>query len=531
MKSTLSAIIFLFLFQTGFAEGTINVGIKYVSSESIYLDGGSRLGLQPGDRGEVYRLGIKIGSVEIAYLSEKSASCRLLEVFDDIRIGDEVIFPIQREREKIKPAVVEKMPVDSTKAIGIVASQRTPSRIQSGHFKGRVIFSSYAQDDLSRFDYDYLQPSLYMQGSYSHIAAPGAIFTWRLRLRKIERGSDRQSEWENRFYEVSLRKEMIPGKLELTAGRFAFSESPGIGSIDGLLAGYQLDGGFKIGGFTGFAPANTGENVQSDRLKAGISCLYLWGDYTTPQRLKSTIALTGIYLKGELEREFLYLSNDVVLTERIGFFQSSEIEINREWREKAEGSSLTLSSFYCALRWDPSRALGLTLGYDNRTPVRDNETRQLLDSLFDQALRQGIRGGLSYRLPYGMRIGFDTGYNSAEGRDNSLSGSGSISAIDILSSGISGTVKSSGYHSDQSNGSQMTAGVSRDVFSWSRVKIDGGYLRQKWTAGGAGEGNSRWLRLGGEVSFLRSFGALSYEWQRGDFGEADRIAVDIGTRF
>jgi len=521
-------IALLFSLVRANADEVRRLPVKYVSSSAIYIDGGSREGLKVGQTGDVYRGEILIGMIEVVYLSEKSASCRSIDSTGVIAVGDMAQFVIVTgERPPLIGSIDETAEPPTT-----TLKQAVKPAKKARKFRGRAVVSYYTQDDLSDFDYDYSQPSLYFQGNVFDWFQSGTTISLRVRLRQVERVRGLGTQWENRFYEVSAKKEFTDRKLTLHIGRFAFSESPGVGYIDGLAGEKRHTSSFSYGGFVGMEPGNSGEVFQSNRLKIGAFGRFQVGDWTTSKRLNTVMALTGGYRNGVMEREFLYLSNDATIVKGLNLYQSSELEFNRGWRRNVEGDPVKLSSLYFGLNWEPVRSVNVTAGYDNRLPIRDYEARSTPDSLFDSEVRQGFHGGVSFRLPHALRVGFDAGSNGVRNGSSSTNGSGYISGSKLFATGIAWTFRSGAYKSGNSNGSQISASLSRDVLRILNLRIDAGEMQQKWIAGGSGSGKTGWLRTIAEVTFSRSgFGSISYEVQRGDYGKANRISADFGVRF
>jgi len=70
------------------AEDRLEVGVRYRSQDTVYLDSGSLAGLAEGDRLEILRSGQRIGEVEVTFVAEHSASCRIIEESQQIQPED-----------------------------------------------------------------------------------------------------------------------------------------------------------------------------------------------------------------------------------------------------------------------------------------------------------------------------------------------------------------------------------------------------------------------------------------------------------
>jgi hypothetical protein len=66
--------------------------VRFVSAESVYLDAGSAAGLDVGVKVRIVRGGKAVAELEVAYVAEHSASCRIISGAGAINTGDRALY-------------------------------------------------------------------------------------------------------------------------------------------------------------------------------------------------------------------------------------------------------------------------------------------------------------------------------------------------------------------------------------------------------------------------------------------------------
>ena len=80
------------------------IEVRYRSSDSVYLSGGRVHGVEVGDRFAVLRGNEQIAEIEVVFVADHSASCRILDERQEIAAGDQV-----RPRQLTSQAPAEKV--------------------------------------------------------------------------------------------------------------------------------------------------------------------------------------------------------------------------------------------------------------------------------------------------------------------------------------------------------------------------------------------------------------------------------------
>jgi len=499
--------------------------VKYISASAIYLDAGRSAGLQVGDHGVVLRGSDTLATIEVTYISEKSASCNVLSTTGEVKPGDAAVMVISAPKVEAPLPSPRELPPPSP-APGWSAQPAKPKSTSDWKVKGRVAAQIYYQDDRTASNFDYNQPSLTVQSEIKH--ARGFTISLRMRARRTNRTIG-ESKWDNRYYEAALKGKSSRFPISWAVGRTTPGRVAGVGYLDGMSGDYKITPELTAGAFAGSNPDLGGGSTQWDHRKGGLFALYEKGDWST-RRISSMAALIGSYNAKDIEREFLYLSNDFVYNQQLSFFQSAEVELNRGWRKDVAGGSLTLSSFMLSSRWTATKKHSLSLNYNNRLPTRMYEDRTTPDTLFDDALRQGVRLGLSSRLPLNFRSNLDFGVNGTYGQKTATSASGGLMHPNLLWTRISTSYRASWFDSEYSQGFQYSLSLSRPLKWGIDVGLVGGSSSYTFTSGGRGKSTSNYLRGSANYGIGKFYGSVSMEFQRGGGYDANRIYADIGMR-
>lgn len=508
----------------------VRTTVKYLSATSVYLDAGRNDSLQVGDRALITRGGDSVAVVEVLYLSSKSASCNILSSKTEIKPGDEVVVQIH---PPAPASVVVKgenpLPIPTPTVVTSSSSNRAGSGFMA---HGRIGFDYFSQNDRTIYNYDYSEPSVSLASDISS-TGPGQMgISIRARFRRQDHAFGSSSRWDNRYYEASLHG-VVPGAgIGWTFGRTTPGNAPGVGYIDGATANMQLSPDWRFSAFGGAEPNSGSGGSDWKRKKVGVVASYekgSWGE----QRISASGALVGSYYDGRIEREFIYIDNDIALTPSLSVNQSADIDVNRGWRKSAEGSSLTVSSFLLSASYDITRDVSFNLGYDNRKPIHYYEDRLTPDSLFDHSIRQGFRAGVSSRLVLGLRGSLDGTYNAAAaGSKAGSSVSANVYHPDFAGLGLSMNLRGLYFNSGFGYGWQPGVSLSRQIIGGLNGRLDGGANFYHYSNGSVRSQSSRWVRGGLDVWFARGFYAsASFEAQRGGGYDADRITAGCGAGF
>ncbi|MBT7788564.1 MAG: hypothetical protein HN757_06770 [Calditrichaeota bacterium] len=537
MTKIFAIMLFTLVFTSGqtFAE-ELQTNVKYISKSAVYVDAGRINGIEVGDRGTVIR-GIEIiAHMEVIFVADNSASCRIVESKTPLKVGDQVTMIVE------KPVISLDTTSSNTPKSVITPRVKTDTELiartrkeLTNQFSGRLGLQYYSQDNLDEFDNDFIQPSYFLRFRIENIYGSYHSLSLRMKGRKNIRDSNlhdiSSSSWNNRTYELSIMFDNPNSNFSYNAGRIIPSQVSGLGLMDGISFEYKLHEKYQIGIFGGTEPDYETSNYSSEEVKSGI---FLTFDNRNLQgsRIRTTGALLGVYKAGEIDREFVYIRNSYSYKSKTSFYQSGEININRDWRRDKSNNTLEISNFQTSLRWSPVRAFSLNLGYNNLRNVRNADNRTVADSLFDDALRQGFRAGCIFRLPDNIRFSINGNVRSRSSDNSSTyATSSNLSYTDRRISRIRFNGRGSYFSNKYSEGLQFSFSANRNITSDLGAGIEVG-VRDYTLISSSTTLRNNWLKLDADYRISRSLYLFTFfEASRGDGVKTNRWMVDAGYRF
>jgi len=509
------------------AERTTKV--QYITPDQIYLDAGRNMGIEKGNKGKIYRNGELLADIEIIFIADKTSSCKILKKYDNLQIGDLAVIEInEQELDTVENVTSESIAYEAEQP----SVTFKPEKKKSKTISGRVGLQFYAQDNLDEYNYDYYQPSLSLNLAFNDIL--GEYYDLRLKMRsrrnmkKIDGISE--NEWDNRIYNFALNYNNPESRFNFGLGRIISNNISGMGYIDGGVFSYKIEDRINLGFFAGTQPDLQNSRIQYDETKGGIYANYRYRDFNS-SFLSATIAIAGQYVNGQIDREFIYQQINYSLSSKLYLYQSSEISVNRGWRKEAAGSDLQLSNLLLSARYNFTRNIGLSLGYDNRQNVYTYYTKTTPDTLFDDDLRQGYRAGVSFKLPMDIRLAFNGNYRTQENSDEtSLYYSAGVSFNDFLQTNSFLNYRIAVYDNQYTSGMQNSIGISRYFVRRLNLGVTIGQNLYTYSLYNQ-DLTDNWLRFNGSYYFNRTFYASgSLEIFRGDNTNSNRIYIDFGVR-
>ena len=527
----LISLIVMILLSIPVFSASVNTSVKYISSTVIYIDAGSLNGIQKDDFGEIRRADEIVAKIQVSFISDNSASCKIIESFSDIRISDQVIIMI--EEQQIVQDEKEPVIVDTIVQSPVSQSRGIKPRKQK-KLSGRIGFQYYAQDNKDEFNYDFSQPSVSLNLRLNDIIDSHHDIHVKMRSRRNFRSSNTASspsnEWDNRLYEISLNYQNPDSRLNYGFGRLLSNQISGMGYIDGIMLGYKLDKGYSVGFFGGSQPDMQTAEIQTDETKTGVYASFENSD-AAGNHFKSTAAFAGKYVDGQINNEYLYSQTNYSIGRKLYLYQSAEISINRGWRKEAAGNSFQLSNILVNLRYNFTQSVSANVGYDNRQNVYTYYNRTTPDSLFDDALRQGYRVGANFKLPKNLRVQTTANFRTQnDGSNPSEYYSASVSTPDIMNTRTFASYRLAAYDNLYSSGLQNSFSLSRYFLRKLNVGLHFGQNSYNYKAYGESVVDN-WVKFSGDYLFSSKFYTSAYyEIYSGNDFNSNRVFLDFGIR-
>ena len=520
--------------QTG-SNTTKIYKVKYISAQNVYLDAGKAAGLNIGDRLKVQRKGQDIAEIEVVYLAENSASCKIISSSQPVEADDQVIV-VQSAVQTSQPPALSQPDSSQVQLPAATTEQPTQSKRHRSPFSGSLGFQYYYWNDQKGTNLDFSQPTLRFNLRGQRLWGKDYNLRIRARLRYNQRSVELNSqapkeEWRNRVFEVAFSYDNADAPVNFRAGRIISNQFSGVGYIDGLLLQYNNSRKFHIGAFGGTQPQWQYSDFQTSIQKYGGYLSATLGNMSSG-RFESSLAAVGEYHGSTVSREFIYLQNSFYQTNRWSFYQNAEIDLNRDWRKDIAGEDISLTSFFLSGQWNATSRIIIGAMYDNRKNYLTYETRSLADSLFDEAMRQGLRGTVSFLLPQDYRIFGNFGIRKREtDTESTISYAGGLGKTNFIIPYSRITLNGSGFSNFYTRG--LNYSVLWGYFFWNRVNTDIGFGGYQYNLkADSSKRTNQWIR--GTVFAplaYRLYFSGQYEYQWGDDLTGHRILGEIGVRF
>jgi hypothetical protein len=216
---------------------------------------------------------------------------------------------------------------------------------------------------------------------------------------------------------------------------------------------------------------------------------------------------------------------------RFSFFHWAELDLNRDWREAASGSSSQLSNLSLAASYRPSSSAALGLSYDQRRNYRTAENRSIPDQLFDKFVRQGLRANVDVSRARGLGFSAFVGVRfQDQADDTAYSYGGGLRHPALL--GVFASLEGSGFTNGRTQGLQASARLGRSIGRMGGADLAYGLSSYTLKATSQERRLNQWLRLSGRGELSRGFAVYGeLEYDKGDDVEGPRASLELAYRF
>lgn len=557
------ALAFALLAVSASAAGTLSV--KYRSAANIYLDGGRAQGLAIGDRLLVLSGQKTVAELEVVFVAEQSASCRVVSETRTVRAGDAVV-PAKKGTTKgatadaapeasapaSTPAPTPTaggvtVPAPVTSGTGLTAPRVGSGRSAPapwGRARGGVSFGYYKVTDDTSSAFDFEQRTARADVTLSDLGGRPLTLTTRFRSRQDVRartlssfgGTDRR---QDRLYELALRYEPPDERLVFEVGRIGVSRFVGVGYLDGALVRVGLLPALQIGAFGGRRADVDGLGLQGSGKKYG-GFLRLAPGGRWSRSYEAQLAVVREFAEGDVSREYVSLESRFGSGSRWSVFQRAEVDLNRGWRQTLAAQQYQLSNFSLAANLRLSQAASASLAYDSRRNYRTFVNRSVPENVFDSLLHQGLRANLYLGRGNGWSGSLGGGVRLRENdQKNAWSGSASLRRGALFGRDVYFGLDGSGFTGAFGDGLLGSGRVGKRFTAGHNLELS--YTRSLYRATPTGLGAAsavrtqrvtQWLRLSGRAELGRGLYLVGdLEFDRGDDLQGTRALFELGYRF
>ncbi|MBK8167377.1 MAG: hypothetical protein IPK64_15650 [bacterium] len=502
--------------------------VRFISTENVYLDAGSAAGLDVGMKVRIVRGGKAVAELEVAFVAEHSASCRVVSGAGTINTGDRAVFE----------------PVAAAAPAAAPDTLVSRARVVTGGGAARRGGAVDRLDGWFALQWDHSAETADRERATDLLSLP-----FRVRARDLGRGFEFHgrgnlrwlsrdgygtgtptSESRHRLLEAALVREGRDLGWQLAVGRVGGRRTSAAGPFDGLAVSRRLGARTSLGAFGGFAPAWGELGFSTDDHLAGVVLEYDRAG-TGGRYLDVTLAAVGRYRGGEISREHLSLVTSWRDGRRLSVLQAAEVDLYRGWRREETGKGAALTSTALTGRLQATRSLALTLGYDGREPVRTWETRSLPDSLFTEAGRNGWRGGFAWRGAGGLSLDVSGGLRHEQRTGDDVTSWQAFARVPARMLRVADvTVSTRGFDGPWLSGWSPSLRAMRQA-GGTRWTLEAGLFSYTGKAADTTRENT-WAELGlsrGLGAGWDLTGSLRNDW--GDDISGRRVFLEMGRRF
>jgi len=524
----------------------ISLQIQYLTADRVYIDGGSRYGLAPGDRLQVQRNGEETATIEVVFVAAHSASCRIVTAAGEVRAGDAVVWDAPVEPRAVLAARVGSEPRSrlqpraAATRLAQEAAPQAPAYSRSeptvrplvSSFGGSLSFDWEQFTDDSGYGRDFDRTAARVSLHGRNLGGLPLELRVRSSTRTLDRvtssdGSSSLSETRDRLYELSLAYEPKDGRFAFRLGRLRLGRFAGAGTVDGVSAEARVGGGFHLGVFGGARADISDFGVDGDRTSYGVTTRWTGGQ---PGEVKELL-LAGVREEGvdDVSREYVALQTRLS-GGRWSFYQRAELDLNNGWRQELTGTSTQLSSLFLNASARISERNRFSLSYSLFERYRTEETRFIPEELFDHGQREGLRARWTIGNPRGLNFTLSAGVRGTDGEQDDTTSAG-LGVVHNNLWGLSLGLDLRTFSGEFSEGTTAILRASKRLHGGHRITLTaGGRMLDDLVRDETRE--TQWFRLGGWFELPgHLFARTELEVSSGDDLEGQRVLVGLGYRF
>ncbi len=511
--------------------------IKYRSIDRVYLEGGKADGLMQGDRLGLYLGDSLVVTLEVAYASDHSASCRIVNGSAELKTGQ--LLTVISRIGRVEPAPQDTVDSETANAGSSNPAAKTPRARRdnkSTRLNGSVALQWMKQHDKSGGGLDFSQSTMRFNLRASNLWALPMTLVVRTRgqyddrSRKYSSGAS-NSEWDNRIYELSLSYGGSDNATTFQMGRILPRHLTRVGYVDGAAIDRHVGSGWHVGLSGGIKPR---WQYTSDDMT-----LQKYGGYVGYESInhgnthfEQYAAFAGEYHGSSISRELINLQGSLKVGSGLWFSNQFEIDFNRGWRKERTSASFDLSSVYLNARWRINKQVTVGSSYDTRRNYWTYIQQSLADSLFDDQLRRGARADLYLNLPFHFDLNSQIGYRkAADEADPTISLVFYASKSGIPTSQTRISARYSKFDGPTNDGYNYNVRVTQRFGDKLSAEVANGLYRYNLVLSNDSRRN-RWWEGVLRIEAIRNWYAdLLYQRNSGDDTDGYTFRAEIGRRF
>ncbi len=515
--------------------------ISHVGADAVYLNGGRSHGLSVGQTIAVLRNGDPVAELQVAFVSKKSASCRVVNSRLEIRLGDEAI-PVSSLETHESPApepssekTADRPSSEPATLVKLIPIE-TPERPALMDTSGTVSLRWHQFEDGSEVPRSYDQSTVRLN---LRSRSRGGHYEARVRIRGREDHRYRQEEpaevkRQDRLYEAAITYEPPEGRIILEMGRMTSSPQLGFDYLDGVVGEFKIGPRFGVGAFFGQRSDVDEIGFGSDNDAYGAFIHYK-KKRTRESLFYADLLLGGIREAhdGDISRDFITVYGRLGSGNQWSLYQRANVDINTDWRQEISGSNYQVSNVLTSFNYRFTDSLRLGISYDHRRRYRDFENRDTPEEIFDDRLREGLRLNAQIGDPRGWRLTTSLGVRRQEdGEEDAYTGTGSIFHTNVGNHNFLLGVDFSGFSGETSEGYRVSVRTRKYFKGGHDLGLTLGTTTTTNTISGElVDSEDQWVRINGTARLPKRFFILGeIEITEGDNLTGERLVVQVGYR-
>src|SRR5579862_5041993 len=396
--------------------------IKFVSGQTVYINGGSNSGLRAGMNLDIVRTAGKrggrsnneatIGAARIVGVATTSAILEVGSSSVDLHVGDWASLlpqdaaaaaqnvltePANSLRAPSQPVEDESgFSTEPSTARNVARSMRRPEVDTGPRMAGRIGFDSSGVSSSGSTPGTSLQLGMSFQSDMRQIMGTHWNLEgyWRGRINHHSQFEEPTiEETLNKTYTMQLYYDNPNSKWVAGVGRLYLPWAVSLDTIDGGYFGRKSAGGMTSGIFAGSTPDLTSWHYRPNQRIGGVFTNFEGGDYDRFHYSSTTGAgLTSIGWK--LDRPFVFFENEASYKGMISAYHSLTIDSPQGVTTNGIRPGAGVSHSYFTLHYQPERIVSFDLYHNFFRDVPTATTSIVGTGLVDKLLFQGISGGV-----------------------------------------------------------------------------------------------------------------------------------------
>lgn len=543
-------------------EKTAVFTVKYISSDSVYINAGRNAGIQDGmlisvvnaqlapgqTDGARFRGEPHVAELKVLSVADSSAVCEIVSTAGELQVGQVAFLTpesLQNRRDIQSAAEADDYPI----VVGFTYGDPLDDEVRQaeerkivqespvGRVRGRLGFDYGGTKEAGGFSSKQL--GMVINADMTYLGGTYWNFTgyWRGNLTTHSSGTTTNTspatltDLIDRTYHLSLTYDNPYSPIRIGVGRLFLPWAPSLSTIDGAYFARKVARNVTLGAFGGSTPDPTSWSYNPDQHIGGAFLNYEKGDFNS-SRYFFTAGIAATTLQWRVARQFAFFENTFSWKRYFSLFNSLQADEARTSPLPGGGSNPTgVSQSYTSLRIQPINRLsfGLNHNYFRNLPTFD--PRLISTGLLDQYLFQGFSGDVRVELPKRIAVYTSLGKSKVStDQKGSLNQGYGISFGRIWRTGLSGDAHYSKFDSAFGKGQYESFSLIKNVNDNFRLQLMTG--RQHFVSSLSSNTNSNFVNLSADWNLgPRYFFETNYGWYDGTTMKYQQWMSVFGYRF